>query len=183
MDPLETLRNEHSVALRVVHAAQRSLDEAAAGRGPNAERAREILDFFRYFINCCHTPKEEDLLFTALHRDGLAWDGPPLRELVRQHAELRAILDSASDRLRLVEEGVPGSLEPLLHDLRVALTLFETHVVLEEEVLFPLAEERLRARDVDELSAAFADIACDEQQEGVHEYYAGWATSLVGAGI
>ena len=44
------------------------------------EDVDRLLDFFRYFTNSCHEPKEEDLLFTALHRRGLAWEGYPLRK-------------------------------------------------------------------------------------------------------
>lgn len=181
MDPLEILRQEHRSALRVVSAARRLLDDAAAGRALDTERLFELLDFLRYFTNSCHAPKEEDLLFTALHRHGLAWEQPPLRDLVQQHADLRVTLDSASDWSRLLAAEVPGSLEPLVHDLRLAGDLLESHIALEEQVLFPLAGERLPQRDLDHLAEAFAAIACVEDVEGVHEYYAGVAQSLAGA--
>ncbi len=90
-------------------------------------------------------------------------------------------LDSASDWSRLVAAEAPGSFEPLVHDLRLAADLLETHIALEEQVLFPLAAERLPQRDLDDLAAAFAAIACEEEYEGVHEYYAGVAQSLAGA--
>jgi len=183
VDALETLRQEHEVVLRVARAAQRILDAAEADGELDIARTAELLDFLRYFTNACHTPKEEDLLFTALHRHGLAWDEPPLRELVGQHAELRAALDSASDRLLLATEDVPGSLEPLIHDLRGAVDLLCVHVSLEEDVLFPVAADLLHRRDLESLVAEFADIACDERQEGVHDYYAGVARDLAGAGV
>lgn len=177
------LRQEHGTALRVTRAARGILDEAGDGRRLDTSRAAELLDFLRYFTNACHAPKEEDLLFTALHRHGFSWDEPPLSDLVRQHAELRAALDSASDALALAGAGSPGSLERAAHELRDAVDLLEAHVALEEGVLFPLARERLHARDIESLEAAFADIACDEQEEGVHDYYAGVARELAGAGV
>jgi hemerythrin-like domain-containing protein len=181
VDPLETLRLEHRTALCVAQAARRWSADAQAQRGPDTAYAEQVIDFFRYFTNACHSPKEEDLLFTALHRHGLAWDASPLRELVGEHGTLRVTLDSASDWLRLADAGVPGSLHPLLHDLELFLDVLERHIALEEQVLFPLAQERLHARDLDELAAEFADIACDERQEGVHDYYAGVARALAGA--
>ena len=181
MDPLETLRQEHGTALRVTHATRRLLDEAAGCGRLDTARAAAVLDFLRYFTNACHTPKEEDLLFTALSRHGLAWDERPLRELVRQHAELRALLDSASDAL--AAPGTPGSLERAAADLRAAIDLLEAHVAFEEDALFPLAGERLHERDLDGLAAAFAGIACDERAEGVFDYYADVARELAGAGV
>jgi hemerythrin-like domain-containing protein len=181
MDPLETLRQEHRTALRVAQATHQWSARAEAQRGLDTAYAAQVIDFFRYFINACHAPKEEDLLFTALHRHGLAWDASPLRELVGEHGALRVTLDSASDWLRLADAGVPGSLQPLLHDLELFLELLERHIALEERVLFPLAQERLHARDLDELAAAFTSIACYEREEGVHDYYAGVAHTLAGA--
>lgn len=168
------------MALRVARAARRHAQEALKTGVLDSDEADKTLDFFRYFTNSCHGPKEEDLLFTALHHQGLSWTEPPLRELVEQHEELRVILDSASDWLRLMDEGIPGALEPLLHDLRLYLDLLERHIASEEDVLFPLALERLRTRDLDELADAFATIACEEVEEGVHGYYAGVARRLTG---
>lgn len=181
MDPLEQLRQEHRMALRVVRSARDVVADAGPDGSLDLDRLDEVLDFLRYFANACHAPKEEDLLFTALHRHGMAWDRPPLRELVAQHAQLRLALDSASDELRRAHEGVPGTSGPLLHDLRLALDVLEGHIALEEQVLFPLAGERLHQRDLDHLAAAFAAIACTEEREGVHEYYAGVARDLAGA--
>jgi hemerythrin-like domain-containing protein len=181
MDSLEILREEHRVALRVAHAARRRAEEALRRGDLDTDAADRTLDFFRYFTNSCHSPKEEDLLFTALHHQGLSWDEPPLRGLVEQHEELRVVLDSATDWLRLVDAGAPGALEPLLHDLRLYLDLLERHVNAEEQVLFPLALERLRPRDLEELGDAFSEIACEEAEEGIHEYYAGVARRLAGA--
>lgn len=169
------------MALRVVRSAREMVDDTTAGGSLDMHRLGEILDFLRYFANACHEPKEEDLLFTAMHRHGMPWDQPPLLDLVRQHDELRLALDSASDRFRLAGEGDSGSVEPLLHDLRVSLDVLESNTTLEEHVLFPLAGERLHQRDLDDLAEAFAAIACDEQHEGVLAYYAGVARDLAGA--
>ena len=181
VDPLEQLRQEHETALLVTRATRRILEEADASGRLDTGRAEAVLDFLRYFTNACHTPKEEDLLFTALSRHGLSWDEPPLRDLVRQHADLRALLDGASDAL--ASPGAPGSLARATRDLRAAVDLFEAHVELEERALFPLAGERLHRRDLDGLEAAFSGIACDEQEEGVRDYYAGVARELAGAGV
>ncbi len=181
MDPLEILRQEHRLALRVVRSARDIVADSAAGGSLDMDRLGEVLDFLRYFANACHEPKEEDLLFTALHRHGMEWDRPPLRDLLRQHEELRLALDSASDWSRLVDQGVSGAVEPLLHDLRLSLDVLEGNIALEEQTLFPLAGERLHQRDLDDLSTAFAAIACDEENEGVHAYYAGVARDLAGA--
>jgi hemerythrin-like domain-containing protein len=182
VDSLEILRQEHRVALRVARAARRDIDEARLRGAPDLAVADKTVEFFRYFTNVCHSPKEEDLLFTAVHRHGLAWEEQPLHDLVGQHQELRITLDSAADWSRLAAAGVPGAPELLLHDLLVFLDLLERHIELEEYALFPLAVQRLHPQDMATLACEFADIACEEQEEGMQSYYAGVARELAGAG-
>jgi len=181
MESLEILRREHRMVLRVARAARRDVDRALVAGEIDTDEADDLLDFFRYFTNSCHSPKEEDLLFTTLHRRGLRWDEAPLRDLVRQHEDMRLVLDSAFDWVPLVRAGEPGALDALLNNLSMYLDLLETHVAEEEDVLFTIAEERLRPQDLADLGAAFAAIACEEEEEGVHEYYADMAHHLAGA--
>lgn len=175
------LSREHEMVLTVAHAARRDVDRAHATAEVDANDFDKLLDFFRYFVNSCHGPKEEDLLFTALHRRGLAWDDYPLRDLRRQHEEMRLVLDSAFDWLPRVKAGDGRAVQPLLFDVVAFLDLLEQHVAEEEEAVFPLALRRLTPHDVEELTAAFAALACEELDGGVHAYYADMARHLAGA--
>lgn len=180
MESVEILKREHRTVLLVAKAARRDLEGAGETHEIAADEVEQLLDFFRYFTNSCHDPKEEDLLFTALHRRGLSWDDYPLRELVRAHEERRVVLDSASDWLPLVRAGDSTATLPLLHDLKIYLDLVERHIAAEEETIFPMLQKLLTARDLEELSDAFAAIACEELQEGVHAYYTDLARELAG---
>lgn len=180
MESVEILEREHRTALLVVKAARGHLEGAGETHEIAEDEVERLLDFFRYFINSCHDTKEEDLLFTALHRRGLSWDDYPLRELVREHEEMRLVLDSASDWLPQVRAGESAALLPLLHDLKIYLDLVERHIAAEESSVFPLVQERLTTRDMEELDDAFAAITCDELEEGVHAYYTDLAHDLSG---
>jgi hemerythrin-like domain-containing protein len=181
MESVEILKREHRAVLLVAKAARRDLEGAGETHEIAADEVEQLLDFFRYFTNSCHDPKEEDLLFTALHHRGLPWDAYPLRELVRDHQAMRVVLDSASDWLPLVRAGDAAAVMSLAHDLEVYLDLLERHIAAEEAVIFPMAHELLTVRDLEELSDAFTAIACEDLEEGVHAYYADLALELVGA--
>jgi hemerythrin-like domain-containing protein len=180
MESVRILKREHRTVLLVAKAARRDLEGAGETHGIAEEEVERLLDFFRYFTNSCHDPKEEDLLFTALHRRGLPWDDYPLRELVREHEEMRIVLDSASDWLPLVKAGDTTAVMSLVHDLKIYLDLLERHVAAEEGALFPLVQELLTARDLEELSDAFAVITCEELEDGMHAYYTDVAHELAG---
>ena len=181
MEALEILKNEHRTVLAVVEAARHDLAVAVEAQHIDGEDVDRLLDFFRYFTNSCHEPKEEDLLFTALHRRGLAWEGYPLSDLLQDHAEMRLTLDSASDWLPLARQGDTCATLSLVQDLQIYLDLVELHIANEERVIFRIAAEWLTPQDLDELTEAFSAIACDELDEGIHAYYADLAQHLTGA--
>jgi len=179
MEPIEVLRREHSMVRLVLGAASRDLDQIATTRAADVAELERLIDFFRYFANACHDPKEEDLLFCMLHRRGLSWETWPLDELLREHEEMRVTLDSAADWLPLLHRGEPAALEPLVHNLRLYLSLLDAHVQKEEDLVFPLALRYLTSDDVEELRHAF-DLIEEEEgaEEGVREYYADLAQRL-----
>lgn len=181
MECIEILKREHQMVRLVIQAARRDLERASERHAVEPAEAEQLLDFFRYFTNSCHEPKEEDLLFTILHRRGMGWDEFPLRDLVRQHEEMRVVLDSASDWLPAVKAGDATAQPPLLHNLGTYLDLVERHITLEEDTVFPMAVQRLKPQDFADLSEAFSAIACEELEEGVHAYYADLAHHLAGA--
>jgi hemerythrin-like domain-containing protein len=178
MEPIEILRREHRMVQRVATATRRDLDCAEETDVVASDRLERSLEFFRYFTNSCHGPKEEDLLFTALHHRGLAWDDDPLRELVREHEAMRVALDSASDWVLLERAGDVSAARPLAHDLRIYLDLLERHIAAEEGTLFPLARELLTQGDLKQLAEAFDAIACEELELGDRAYYADVAREL-----
>ena len=181
MEAVEILKREHRTVLLVAEAARRDLEVAGEAHEIATDEAERLLNFFRYFTNSCHDPKEEDQLFTALHRRGMSWDVSPLRELAREHHEMRVILDSASDWLTLVRAGDTTAMRPLVYDLEAYLDLLERHIAAEEAAIFPKVHEILTAHDLEELSDEFAAIACEELEEGMHAYYSDLAFELVGA--
>ena len=178
MECIEILKREHRQMKQVLAAARADLGRAAATQAAEPAEFEKLIAFFRYFANSCHDPKEEDLLFAALHRRGLAWEGYPLRELVAAHEDMRVTLDSAVDWLPPAEAGDPAALEALLHDLRVYVELVDAHIDREEREIFPLALQRLTASDLEELSGAFTAIACQELDEGLHAYYSDLAHQI-----
>jgi len=180
MECIEILKREHQMVKLVIEAARHDLERAAAAHAVEPAEAEQLLDFFRCFTNSCHDPKEEDLLFAMLHHRGLAWDGHPLRDLVKEHADMRVVLDSASDWLKPAESGDHGAVESLLCDIGAYLDLLDAHIAKEEDEVFPLALQLLTARDLEELGDAFTAVACDELDEGVHAYYSDLAHHLAG---
>jgi hemerythrin-like domain-containing protein len=175
VEPIEVLRREHSMVKLVLDAASRDLDQMATTRAADVAELEQLIDFFHYFADACHDPKEEDLLFCMLHRRGMSWETWPLDELLKEHEEMRVMLESVADWLPLLRHGETAALEPLTHNLRAYLSLANAHIEKEEDLVFPLALRYLTSADVEELSRAFDSI---EEEESFPEYYADLAQRL-----
>ncbi len=178
MDAIDTLKREHATCRHVVDAARRRLIDPDQ---PSVAEIEDFIDFFRYFANSCHDPKEEDLLFAVLHRRGLSWQGYPLRGLVTEHQAMHVTLDSAADWLPLAKSGDRSAIGPLVHNLRVYLDRLSRHMDDEEEIIFPMAEHWLSDDDKHELEGSFAAALCAETDQDVHRYYGGLAQRLAAA--
>jgi hemerythrin-like domain-containing protein len=178
MEAIETLRREHGVVYQVCTACLKELDRAEQTGEFDAAQMERFLEFFRFFANACHDPKEEDLLFTMLHHRGLPWEEEPLASLVREHEEMRVVLDAASGWMQLAREGEPSAVKSLCRDMRRYVDLVADHIRKEDEGVFAHALELLSDADHDELTQAFENVACDEGDEGVHQYYRELAREL-----
>jgi hemerythrin-like domain-containing protein len=178
MEAIETLRREHRIVDQVCEACRQELDRAAETDVLDPVEVERFVEFFRFFTNACHDPKEEDLLFTMLHHKGLSWHEDPLADLVREHEEMRVILDAADGWVPHLKGGDQSAVRPLCRDLRNYTDLVQAHIAKEESGVFLLALEMLSEDDHDELTLAFENIACDEGDEGVHQYYSELAREL-----
>ena len=178
MEAIETLRREHRIVDQVCEACRRELDRADDSGGLDPVEVERFVEFFRFYTNACHDPKEEDLLFTMLHHKGLSWHEDPLADLVREHEEMRVILDAAAGWMPLLKSGESNAVRPLRRDMRRYTDLVQAHIRKEEEGIFVDALELLTEADHDELTLAFENVACDEGDEGVHQYYSELAREL-----
>ena len=68
--PLDMLRDEHEVILRVLTALEGWLNQLEAGKPVRTETLRQAVQFFRGFADGCHHHKEEELLFPKLEEGG-----------------------------------------------------------------------------------------------------------------
>lgn len=178
MEAIETLTREHRIVGQVCDACLRELDRADVTGVLDAVEIERFVEFFRFFTNACHDPKEEDLFFTMLHRKGMSWGEDPLAGLVREHEEMRVLLDAAAGWMPHLKSGERNAVRPLCRDLRSYANLVEEHMRKEEIGVFAHALDTLTEAEHDELTLAFENIACDEGDEGVHQYYSQLAHEL-----
>jgi hemerythrin-like domain-containing protein len=178
--PTDTLAKEHALVILVTKAAEQEVRYMHDTGEYRPDVVDELVDFFQYFTEACHDPKEENLLFARLRARGLPADSGLLAEFYREHAEFHSRLRDIEHWLRTMKTTGEGEVPALAAHLDGYLKLMRSHVAREEELLFPLAEELLTDEDQEELARGFDSIECDEVAVGVRQRYSELAALLAG---
>ncbi len=154
-----TLRHEHEVILRALALLEGLGRDLEAGRTVDPAALAALVDFFATFTDRCHHAKEEQHLFPALERRGVARRGGPVGVMLAEHAEGRALLEG----LRAAE---PGRAAPAIQRF---VTLLRAHIDKENSILFALADQLLDDAEQGRLAAAFEALEQQAGGPGVHE--------------
>ncbi|MEZ5125589.1 MAG: hemerythrin domain-containing protein [Thermoleophilia bacterium] len=167
----DVLEGEHSLLLEVLDAAERECDFIDSTGNVHMDLVGDMVEFFRYFGDGLHDPKEEGLLYARCHRRGMTNDDEPLEQLMAEHEWCRATLDELQETLPAIKDGTTSAIRDLSVKLREYVQVTRCHIEVEETLFFDTTAHYLTEQDLAELSEEFARAHEEEVEEGVHAYY------------
>ncbi len=142
---IEKLRREHADMRRIIILIRMQLDLLERHAEPDLVLLTNALYYMRKFPSVVHHPKEE-LIFEKL----LARGAPVHKEVEQlhaQHQEIYALEDNLIELALALQQGDQQAQARLLEFGRHYLAVQAMHVETEERVLFPAAQQNLRAYD------------------------------------
>jgi hemerythrin-like domain-containing protein len=152
---LSIIREEHR-SLSAVTQSLGFLAREALERGlePDYELFTVILDYIEGFSNRFHHPKEDEYLFTALRRR-CAEANQALEVLELDHARGDELLRDLRYLLARCRVGGAAAVDTFAAVVGEYVDSHWRHMRLEEDVVMPLAEQRLTEADWQPIDAAF----------------------------
>ena len=138
----------------------------------------EAADFIAGFADGCHHHKEEGVLFDAIVASGLPADEGPIPVMLMEHEQGRAFTRGMRDAARRLGAGDAGAARQVVANARGYVALLRDHIMKEDEVLFPLADELLTPDRHEEVLKGFARIEHEDAMEGAHERFLSLAAAL-----
>jgi len=169
--PTEILKHEHQIILLVLNGAEREGNAARKKGGCDAQTVAKMADFFKMFVDRCHHAKEEQHLFPALERHGVAKEGGPVGVMLSEHDEGRSHVRAIAAALPGLKAGRPEAAAAVAGRLLAYAALLRAHIDKEERVLFAMADRVLTANECQDMVKAFDRVEAEELGEGVHEKY------------
>lgn len=172
MNPIEELKTEHEAVRMSLRVLQRiATDIGHRKQLAHTEDINEIIDFFRVFMDRCHHGKEEKLLFPALEKIGVGHNGGPIGVMLSEHDQGRNYVGEMEKAIRSDGKDAAAEAQRFAKSAYAFIDLLEHHIEKENQVLFPIGENRLSGKQLERLKEGFDRIESEEVGPGRHEAF------------
>ncbi len=178
---IAALMHEHEIILKAVDGLDRMSAALRNGRRVEPAALREAVEFMRAFADTCHHAKEEDLLFPAMVAAGLPAEAGPIAVMKSEHAGARACIASLAAAIDAYQGGDPAGAARVVAAIDCIENLYPQHIAKENNILYPIAEARLGAGELDAMARQFDAIEKAQGKEA-HHHWAGVAERIAAGG-
>jgi hemerythrin-like domain-containing protein len=171
MKPTEILKEEHQLILSMLQVIDTVCAKLESGEKVKPEHCADMIDFIRNFADKCHHAKEEKLLFPAMEKAGIGRENGPIGVMLAEHTAGRHFAKGMDEALAEMKTGDSVATSKFVQDATSYINLLDGHIIKENNVLFMMADERLSAKQQEELLKGFDRVEREEIGAGVHEKY------------
>ncbi len=177
MKATEILMEEHQVILRVITALEQAAQRLETGQ-MRAGFFVDAAEFIKGFADGCHHKKEEGVLFVAMTAHGIPQQGGPIGVMLAEHEQGRAFTRGMREAAQKLEAGDGSAREAVLANARGYAGLLRQHIMKEDKILFPMADQVIPPAGQEKVAEDFERVEREETGAGVHEKYEALAERL-----
>ncbi|CDM22992.1 Branched-chain amino acid transport ATP-binding protein LivF [Castellaniella defragrans 65Phen] len=154
MHALDIIQEEHRNLWRIATTMDWVANELEAGQPVEEGFFTALFDYIQEFMDGCHHAKEEQYLFSAMHRRAPEAVAAVLDPLEKEHRDGPQSLAALRGFLG---QGSLAAQPAFIAGLREYARQLKQHIRTEEKDAFPLAREILLDEDWEGITAAFSD--------------------------
>lgn len=142
-DPIDRLMEEHRLIEAVLAALRRFALGVPEPRPEERERLAQFVDFLSHFADKEHHGKEEDVLFVAMVEAGMPQQTGPIACMLHEHDEGRAHVAALGQLASQPQPWTAQEREAVGRHALDFVQLLTAHIQKEDQVLYPMARDRL----------------------------------------
>jgi hemerythrin-like domain-containing protein len=170
--------DEHRVIEQVIGCVEKMAEQALGEGALNTDHASQAVEFIRHFADHCHHAKEEDQLFKLMYARGFSPEQGPLAVMLGEHEEGRRHVRGMDEAIAAYSHGDTAALAQFAFHARAYAELLRGHIVKEDFILYPMADEAFSEADQQLLRAAFDEVEAHHTGDHAHERFLEIATQL-----
>lgn len=178
MKATQVLSEEHRVIEQVLDVLEAGADRLDRGGDVRPEFFLLATDFIRGFADGCHHQKEENVLFLRITEQGIPVQGSPVGVMLAEHELGRQYTRAMRSAAQDMQAGDPDASNRAIESARSYVALLRQHIIKEDHILFPMADEVIPVELYDSVWEDFERVEHEETGEGVHEKYLAMAKEL-----
>jgi len=171
MTPTQILSDEHRLILAVLDSLEEAASRLDSGNAVSPEFFLDAADFIQGFADKCHHAKEEDILFAAMTAGGMPQDSGPVAVMLHEHDEGRRFTAAFRSAAAQMKEGDDSTIADVVCNAFDYVNLLREHIMKEDHVLFPMAEQMIPADAMQQVRDDFEGVIAEDARNGVTEKY------------
>lgn len=174
MKPTKILSEEHKNILKVVAALEKECAALESGKQLDKEFIRNAIDFIRNYADKFHHAKEEDILFKEFCKKEEELHCNPVGQMLYEH-------DLGRGYVKGMEQGIEeNDKEMVIKNGKEYVQLLQEHIMKEDNILFPMADQVLNEEAQASISKKFKEAENKKFKKGTKERYIAFAGKLGG---
>jgi hemerythrin-like domain-containing protein len=162
------LKEEHRTIERLLASLIRVAAHANVGDQVTKPLLTNHVTLFRVLADSFHHGREEEILFKAMHESGMPYERGPLSVMLREHDEGRKCVSVLAEIATAPGPLSASNLEGIRHYAAAFAELLSSHIAKEDNVLYPMAEDRLGLEGLAELDEAARTRQTEEGLDRFH---------------
>jgi hemerythrin-like domain-containing protein len=169
----EILMSEHRLIEQVLDCLEEAAGRLEDGEDISPDIFIDAAEFVAGFADGSHHRKEEDILFVAMTEKDMPADIGPVAVMLHEHEEGRrftAAFRSAAEQMKTGDDASAASLD-VVRNAFDYVNLLREHIVKEDNVLFPMAEQVISGDSMQVVSREFEKILADDAENGTRAGY------------
>jgi hemerythrin-like domain-containing protein len=165
----QVMVDEHKLILRMIALVEHNTALLEEGKFRNWQFYLDAVDFIRNYADRFHHAKEEDVLFSALVKNGMPEKQSPIEAMHMEHDQGRSHVRAMEEAAQKALDGETGQAAVIAEHAKSYATLLRGHIEKEDDILYPLAERVLPEGVRSSMLAAYA--AAETSTPGLEEKY------------
>ena len=142
-DVTSMLSEEHQLILKAIDVILKECKQLDEGQELEKSFFENAIDFIKNYADKFHHAKEEDILFEKLNSDTVQMHCNPIPQMLYEH-------DTGRDFVKGMERGLEETdKKTVIENARGYSYLLKDHIMKEDNILYPIAEEALNDEQKD----------------------------------